>query len=301
MVWSVDTLCLTGISVTLNTLEINWWIIWIKVVDICFMFNLLTMLDELFTTQWRREIAAVFVLSCCVFTQFAIIGKCLTTLITAVNLFIIILFTITFIITLVVGDENSITVWTDLLPALVHEGRAAESGQLCTLSQALRCCRRRGFWQLIVQLGFFVLHPGVLPQPLFRDVFVITLFLERNSSLRLAFLLWVEGLDFFFATGPAFALLLVSKEKVKVEPMLRVKWNGRPWLASAWQKSMHLEAREQSASPVVAILSYFWIMELQKLDKNILRIWVINPVYCVVWTRITFSNFPFHWLLNLSS
>ena len=73
------------------------------------MFNLLTMLDELFTTQWR-EIAAVFVLSCCVFTQFAIIGKCLTTLITAVNLFIIILFTITFIITLVVGVENSISV-----------------------------------------------------------------------------------------------------------------------------------------------------------------------------------------------
>ena len=96
------------------------------VVDICFMFNLLTMLDELFTTQWR-EIAAVFVLSYCVFTQFAIIGKYLTTLITAVNLFIIILFTITFIITLVVGVENSISVWTDLLPALVHEGRATES------------------------------------------------------------------------------------------------------------------------------------------------------------------------------
>ena len=126
MVWSVDTLCLTGISVTLNTLEINGWIIWIIVVDICFMFNLLTMLDELFTTQWR-EVAAVFVLSCCVFTQFAIIGKCLTTLITAVNLFIIILFTITFIITLVVGVENSITFWTDLLPAHVHEGRATES------------------------------------------------------------------------------------------------------------------------------------------------------------------------------
>ena len=134
------------------------------VVDICFMFNLLTMLDELFTTQWR-EVAAVFVLSCCVFTQVAIIGKCLTTLITAVNLFII-FFTITFIITLVVGDENSITVWTDLLPALVYEGRAVESGRLCTLSQALRCCRRRRFWQLIVQLGFLVLHPGVLPQPL---------------------------------------------------------------------------------------------------------------------------------------
>ena len=63
------------------------------------MFNLLTMLDELFTAQWR-EIAAVFVLSCCVFTQLAIIGKCLTTLIAAVDFFIIILFTITFIITL---------------------------------------------------------------------------------------------------------------------------------------------------------------------------------------------------------
>ena len=139
------------------------------------MFNLLTMLDELFTTQWR-EIAAVFVLSCCVFTQFAIIGKCLTTLITAVNLFIGILFTITFIITLVVGVENSITVWTDLLPALVFE-----SGRLCTLSQALRCCRRRRFWQLIVQLGFLVLHPGVLPQPLFRDVFVITLVTRKQG------------------------------------------------------------------------------------------------------------------------
>jgi len=167
MVWSVDTLCLTGISVTLNTLEINWWIIWIKVVDICFMFNLLTMLDKLFTTQ-SREIAAVFVLSCCVFTQFPIIGKCLTTLITVVNLFITILFTITFIITLMVGVENSITVWTDILPALVHEGRAVESGRLCTLSQALRCCRRRRFWQLIVQLGFLVLHPGVASAPFQR-------------------------------------------------------------------------------------------------------------------------------------
>ena len=98
------------------------------------MFNLLTMLDELFTTQWR-EIAAVFVLSCCVFTQFAIIGKCLTTLITAVNLFIIILFTITFIITLVVGDENSITVWTDLL---------CMSGELLSLDDSALCLKLSG-------------------------------------------------------------------------------------------------------------------------------------------------------------
>ena len=174
MLWSVDTLCLTGISVTLNTLEINWWIIWIKVVDICFMFNLLTMLDELFTTQWR-EIAAVFVLSCCVFTQFAVIGKSLTTLITAVNLFIIILFTITFIITLVVRCEKSIAVGTDLLPAVVQGGRASEASCLCTRSQALRCGRRRGLRQLVFQLLFPVLHPDVLPQPLFRNIGVLTM------------------------------------------------------------------------------------------------------------------------------
>ena len=79
------------------------------------------------------------------------------------------------------------------------------------------------------------------------------LFFKRNSSRRLAFLLCVEGLAFFLATNVAPALPLVSKEKVKVGPMLRVKWKVRPWLASAWQNSMHLEAREQSASPAVAI------------------------------------------------
>ena len=55
------------------------------VVDICFMFNLLTKLYELLTTQWRK-IAVVFVLSCCVFTQVAIIAKYLSTMITAVDL-----------------------------------------------------------------------------------------------------------------------------------------------------------------------------------------------------------------------
>ena len=68
------------------------------------------------------------------------------------------------------------------------------------------------------------------------------LFLLRNSILRLAFLLCVEGLSFFLSTGSAAsALLLVSKEKEKLVPMFREKWKVLPWVASAWQNSMHLE------------------------------------------------------------
>ena len=45
-----------------------------------------------------------------------------------------------------------------------------------------------------------------------------------NSSLRLAFLLMVEGLFFFFFTpGPIVAIPLVFKEKVKDGPMAREK------------------------------------------------------------------------------
>ena len=78
------------------------------------------------------------------------------------------------------------------------------------------------------------------------------LFLLRNSILRLAFLLCVlRGFPSFLAQvqlparARARALLLVSKEKEKVVPMFREKWKVLPWVASAWQNSMHLEAREQ--------------------------------------------------------
>ena len=39
---------------------------------------------------------------------------------------------------------------------------------------------------------------------------------------------------------------LVSKEKVKVEPMERENLKFLPCFASAWQKSMHLVAKEES-------------------------------------------------------
>ena len=74
------------------------------------------------------------------------------------------------------------------------------------------------------------------------------LFLLRNSILRLAFLLCVlRGFPSFLAQvqlparARARALLLVSKEKEKVVPMFREKWKVLPWVASAWQNSMHSE------------------------------------------------------------
>ena len=77
----------------------------------------------------------------------------------------------------------------------------------------------------------------------------------RYSSLRLAFLLRVEGLAFFLIFGLA-ALPLVSKEKEKPVPIVKEKLKAWPWLASAWQKTMHFEAREVSTtSPTAVILT----------------------------------------------
>ena len=50
-------------------------------------------------------------------------------------------------------------------------------------------------------------------------------------------------------------LLVVSKEKEKVGPTEREKLKTWPWLASAWQKSMHLETRVELASTTAAILA----------------------------------------------
>ena len=83
-------------------------------------------------------------------------------------------------------------------------------------------------------------------------------FLLRNSALRLAFRLSVDGLGFFLAD----AILLVSKfgtrslvsrEKLKSDPSVRENLKALPWLVSAWQKSKHLVAKEVSLSPTAVI------------------------------------------------
>ena len=57
-------------------------------------------------------------------------------------------------------------------------------------------------------------------------------FLFRNSSLLLAFLLCVKGLNLFFTRVEFPLVFLVSREKEKVELMVREKWKSMPWLAS---------------------------------------------------------------------
>ena len=76
-------------------------------------------------------------------------------------------------------------------------------------------------------------------------------FFFRNSALRLAFLLIAEGLFLFTALAAGGKQLsLVSKENAKVEPMVTEKVKDLFWLASAWQKSMHWEAKEESTEAI---------------------------------------------------
>ena len=82
-------------------------------------------------------------------------------------------------------------------------------------------------------------------------------FLLRNSLLRLAFLLRVEGLFLLTTseavTGAEFSRRLVAMEKLKVEPMVSEKVKDWPWLASVWQRAKHWEAKEALSSPTAVI------------------------------------------------
>ena len=79
-------------------------------------------------------------------------------------------------------------------------------------------------------------------------------FFFKNSSLRLAFLLSVEGL-FFLVSVSLCTLPLVSREKEKEEPMATEMLKTWSWLASAWQNSKHLESRAESSLFTPAIFA----------------------------------------------
>ena len=51
--------------------------------------------------------------------------------------------------------------------------------------------------------------------------------------------------------------LLVSREKEKPESTEREKLKKCPWLASAWQKSIHLEAKDNVESSPLILEVYF--------------------------------------------
>ena len=79
----------------------------------------------------------------------------------------------------------------------------------------------------------------------------------RNISLRLAFLLMVDGLGFFlgtYLTWMSEVSTFVSREKEKLEPIVRENLNAEPRLLIVWQKSRHLLAK--SVLPIAVILSF---------------------------------------------
>ena len=80
-----------------------------------------------------------------------------------------------------------------------------------------------------------------------------SVFLFRNSSFLLWFLLNLEGLALFFlVTAPSAVVFLVSREKEKEEPMERAMLKVCPMLVSAWQKSKHLVTRAGSSLLIAA-------------------------------------------------
>ena len=128
---------------------------------------------------------------------------------------------------------------------------AAISGLLCFI---LTCCRspfsEAALYSHWSHFGFseaVALSSGIRPEG-------FCCFLSKNSALRLAFLLSVEGLVLFLTRGPFISLLLVSMEKEKEGPMEMEMLKAWPWLASAWQKSKHLESMGESTMSTPAIL-----------------------------------------------
>ena len=81
-------------------------------------------------------------------------------------------------------------------------------------------------------------------------------FLLRNSSLRLAVLLMVDGLYFYqdlSLVTKVGTISLVSREKERLEPVVREKENTNPWLARSlgsqstwWPRGSPLQLQEQS-------------------------------------------------------
>ena len=82
--------------------------------------------------------------------------------------------------------------------------------------------------------------------------------MPRNISLRLAFLLMVDGLGFFlgtYLTWMSEVSTFVSREKEKEGPMATEMLKTWSWLASAWQNSKHLESRAKSSLFTTAIFA----------------------------------------------
>ena len=171
-------------------------------------------------------------------------------------------------LTLVSRGEGIPTVLADVFPSCEKRGTGQRCWEISLTPKNLRSSSSH--FRLVV------LHSHMLSQPLFRGCFVLTLvtfwffrssciikwdptwrillLLVQKISPRLAFLQSVEGLVLFLTRGPFISLLLVSMEKEKEGPMEMEMLKAWPWLASAWQKSKHLESMGESTMSTPAIL-----------------------------------------------
>ena len=97
-------------------------------------------------------------------------------------------------------------------------------------------------------------------------------FLRRKSSFLLWFLLIVEGLVLFLATGVAgVSFSWVAREKEKEEPMEMEKVKDLPWVSSAWQNSRHLEAKVWSPPITTSAVIFVVISE----SEILVELWII--------------------------
>jgi len=76
-------------------------------------------------------------------------------------------------------------------------------------------------------------------------------FFFKNSCFLLAFRFTEEGLSFFLTTLVVMASPLVSREKVKLEPMEMENLKALPWVSRCRQKSKHWVARVAHLFPML--------------------------------------------------
>ena len=103
-----------------------------------------------------------------------------------------------------------------------------------------------------------------------------------------AFLFAVEGLIFLtFGTETGDEVFsLVSRENENVSPIFKVNAKALPWLASVWQKTIHWDAMEDSATITGADIVNFFL----KFSKYYFLVWH-SQISCRRWVTILLNQY----------
>ena len=110
-----------------------------------------------------------------------------------------------------------------------------------------------------------------------------------NCSFLLAFLLRVEGLGFLLARGMGDSSFpLVSRERLKVEPMVREKVKGLPLSTSAWQRSMYFDFTWIHITHCSHFQNFFWISKMVLTLETCCSSGVLQST-CALWRAFRFK------------